>query len=201
MQEKIDSQIFRLITSNLNHSLNYLQYLNSQRANLITINPLIYQQMSDLFLGILTNIQGVLFEKKGETDITDKCYQLLDHILILSQTFYKQKNEQEEKEEILLSQVKSHTIWRSPKLWIRLIQFSFDTNFKQQKEFLSQELQKKDKKTIQNILNEKEVTLMKNTLLTFKYHFKEFKLQSFQNVILDGFTEKYNLYDINEIDF
>ena len=42
---------------------------------------------------------------------------------------------------------------------------------------------------------------MKNTLLTFKYHFKEFKLQSFQNVILDGFTEKYNLYDINEIDF
>ena len=64
LQEKIDSQIFRLITSNLNHSLNYLQYLNSQRANLITINPLIYQQMSDLFLGILTNIQGVLFEKK-----------------------------------------------------------------------------------------------------------------------------------------
>ena len=42
---------------------------------------------------------------------------------------------------------------------------------------------------------------MKNTLLTFKYHFKEFNLQSFQNVILDGFIEKSNLYDFNGIDF
>ena len=42
---------------------------------------------------------------------------------------------------------------------------------------------------------------MKNTLLTFKYHFKEFNIQSLQNVILDGFIQKYNLYEINKVDF
>ena len=116
--ESIDSQIFHLITSNLNNSLNYLQYLNDHRSNLITICPLIYDQMSSLFLGILTNVNNKLVDKKEQVDIKNKCYQLLDSILVLSQTFYKQTNENEEKGELLLSQIKIHTIWGCPTTWI-----------------------------------------------------------------------------------
>jgi hypothetical protein len=201
LRESIDSQIFHLITSNLNNSINYLQYLNDQRSNLITISPLIYDQMSSLLLGILTNVNNKLVDKKEQVDIKNKCYQLLDSILVLSQTFYKQTNENEEKGELLLSQIKIHTIWGCPTTWIQLIQFSFDNQFKKQQELLLNEFKNKDKKTIQKILKEKENNIMKNTLLTFKYHFKEFNIQSLQNVILDGFIQKYNLYEINKVDF
>ena len=80
-----------------------------------------------------------------------------------------------------------HIIWNCPTIWIKLIQFSFDNQFKKQQELLLNELKNKDKKTIQKVLKEKEKNIMKNTLLTFKYHFKEFNIQSLQNVILDGF--------------
>ena len=42
---------------------------------------------------------------------------------------------------------------------------------------------------------------MKNTLITFKYHLINFDLQSLVNEVLDDFIKKYDLYDINEIDF
>ena len=84
LQESIDSQIYHLITFNLNNSLNYLQYLNDHKSNLITISPLIYDQMSSLFLGILTNLNNKLVDKKEQVDIKNKCYQLLDFILVFS---------------------------------------------------------------------------------------------------------------------
>ena len=77
--------------------------------------------MSSLLLGILTNVNNKLSDKKEQVDIKNKCYQLLDSILVLSQTFYKQTNENEEKGELLLSQIKIHTIWGCPKIWINLI--------------------------------------------------------------------------------
>lgn len=202
LKEKIDSQVFSLITSSLNNSLSYLQYLNSKRSNLITISPLIFEQMSFIFLGILTNIQGLLFIEQDEKDIKEKCYRLLDYIIVLSQTFYLQTNEEEEeKGELLLTKVKQHSIWNDTKLWKFLIQFTFKNNFEKQKELIAQDAKKKDKKTIQKILIEKEKSLMKNTLITFKYHLINFELQSLNNSILDNFIEKYNLYDVNDIDF
>lgn len=203
LKETLDEPIYVLISTNLSYSYLYLFHLNNNRSNLLQLNTEIYEQMLSIFYGILTNIQMKLFFDEKKIDMNNlceqekECFKIIDLIIVLSQTFSKNDKETQKKE-FLLEKVQLHPIWKNIAVWKKVILFIFNETFEIQKQPLMKS--KKDKR-FKELMKEKEINVMKNVLITYKYHLNSFNVNFKFDEVLGEFISKYKLHDINEINF
>ena len=187
VKENLDQQTLDLIYSNLEYSKIYMELLNNYRVTNLIIPELMYDQIVLIMRGILTTIQINYINNKN-SKINELELHILNYIIILSQTFYKESEQNKDKKgDLLLEQVKLHSIWQYVEIWKTLIKYSFRKELDSQKPIADQS--KKDR----------EKMIMEIVLTTFKYNLASFGLTNLEDKILKDYIKKYNLSSIKEI--
>lgn len=166
-------KLYQCITLSKNGNLTFLSALNQNRPELLNLHPQIFRIFSRIILSILDRLNSLEMKQL----LQESNLFLLKLILILSQTFYKRKDQNAER--CILSDVISyHSIWGSEEIWKKLIKSVIKYEIGRQKQNVKK--------------NKKKIVL--SVLITYKFTLVNFGLNDFVRIIY----EIGNKYDINE---
>jgi hypothetical protein len=153
----------------------FLAVIDQNRSKLIDLHPQVFRLLSRIILALLDK----LMERGVKSLIKEKKLPIINQIIILSQTFYKEKEENEER--ICLSEIINyHSIWGIKDIWEGIINIAIHEEIERQKSY---------KKTV-TAYNKKLIVL--TVLTTFKFNLKNFNVKCF-NDILYKVGKKYKI--------
>ena len=119
----------RIITST-NGDKRFLAVLDQNRSKLIDLHPQVFRLLSRIIFALLDK----LMELGVKSLLKEGKLSIINQIIILSQTFYKEKEANEER--CCLSEIISyHSIWGLKQVWEGIINFSINEEMERQKLF------------------------------------------------------------------
>ena len=161
----------------------FLRILNNNRSKLIDILPDVYSCFEEIMKGILKKLK-----EKGSMENRELFFETIEYIVILSQTFYTNKKEQnEERRTLLQDDISQEPIWKNEQLWIDMITYHIEID-----------------KVKQNVNFEKDYIIRQNkiinivvpSLTTFLFNMNSFLVGSkITDSVIKQMKEKYNLSD------
>ncbi len=152
--------------NNEQYTMFFLGYLNKIRSKLFNLSNNAYESIKDIFNLILNE------------NLKTKNPEIIEYIIILSQTFYK--NEKDYPRILLQDDIKVHKIFRDKNLWI------INLCLKLNKELKNINLNKKNEKT----------NVIYSALVTYRFNLINFGFND--NEIHDIFVYIFEKYDIKE---
>ena len=174
---------YNYILEDYPYMLFFLRILNKNRSKLIDILPDVYSCFEEIMKGILKKLK-----EKGSMENRELFFETIEYIVILSQTFYTNKKEQnEERRTLLQDDISQEPIWKDEQLWIDMITYHIEID-----------------KVKQNVNFEKDYIIRQNkiinivvpSLTTFLFNMNSFLVGSkITDSVIKQMKEKYNLSD------
>ena len=144
----------------------FLTVIDQNRSKLIDLHPQVFRLLSRIILALLDK----LMVRGAKSLIKEQKLPIINQIIILSQTFYKEKEVNEDR--ICLSEIINyHSIWGIKEIWEGIINIAINEEIERQKSY---------KKTV-TVENKKLIVL--TVLTTFKFNLKNFDVQCFNDVV------------------
>ena len=159
-------KLYERIIASKHGDQRFLQVLDQNRSKLIDLHPQVFRLLSRIMFALLDK----LMELGVKSLLKDDKLHIINQIIILSQTFYKEKETNAER--ICLSEIISyHSIWGLKQIWEGIINFAIHEEIQRQKLF----------KTTITAYNKKVIVL--TVLTTFKFNLKNFNVEHFDDVV------------------
>ena len=184
-QGKLDQNNMKLLLSSNENMLIYLQTLNKHRSKLINLEEAPYSIIKSIMISFIEKLSNEIPLPEEQNVLF---YEVMEYILILSQTFYHNTKENNETKRVLLQDELTYlNIWKNNNLWLFLIFKHIETE--------------KEKKQIALIQKESErETKAKNiyssTVITYEFNMKSLGISKDTiRVIKEECKKKYNLSD------
>lgn len=119
----------QLFLNSKDNMLKYLKILNKNRSKLIDLNESQYTAIKAIFTLFINQLNSEIPTPDQENELF---YEIMEYILILSQTFYHIENTTN-KREIMQDELKYLDIWENVDLWLFLIYKHVDSEVTRQK--------------------------------------------------------------------
>ena len=184
-QGKLDQNNMKLLLSSNENMLIYLQTLNKHRSKLINLEEAPYSIIKSIMISFIEKLSNEIPLPEEQNVLF---YEVMNYIIILSQTFYHNTKENNETKRVLLQDELTYlNIWKNNNLWLFLIFQHIETE--------------KEKKQIALIQKESErETKAKNiyssTVITYEFNMKSLGISKDTiGVIKEECKKKYNLSD------
>ena len=184
-QGKLDQNNMKLLLSSNENMLIYLQTLNKHRSKLINLEEAPYSIIKSIMISFIEKLSNEIPLPEEQNVLF---YEVMNYIIILSQTFYHTTKENNETKRVLLQDELAYlNIWKNNNLWLFLIFQHIETE--------------KEKKQIALIQKESErETKAKNiyssTVITYEFNMKSLGISKDTiGVIKEECKKKYNLSD------
>ena len=181
----LESNNMQLLLSSNENMLIYLQTLNKHRSKLINLEEAPYSIIKKIMISFIHKLSN---EIPSPEDQNVLFYEVMEYILILSQTFYHSTNDNNEIKRVLLQdELTFLNIWKNNNLWLFLIFKHIEAEKKKQKiELIKKEREKEIK--AKNIYS--------STVITYEFNMKSLGISKDTiKVIKEECKKKYNLSD------
>ena len=167
-----------IVSANKDFILYYLKTLNKNRSKLINITERPYKSIEK----IMNQCLDVLLEEQRRNQATPrdmlapgekiKFFEILEFIMILSQTFYCEHG-QGKKKDFLQDDISKHKIWESQQLWVDLVDYHIGTEIAKKKIDNEKNLEEREKRY---------KSTARSTLITFIFNMKSFGLKNADDI-------------------
>ena len=162
--ENILKESMELMFTKKEYILFYLRSLNKNRSKLISIPENVYKSIKETMWKFLELCHEPEY-KNGEIE---QYFEILEFVIILSQTFYLSNPNQTEKR-LLQDEISKHPIWKDTNIWLDIINYHVETE------------KVKQKVADEKNLNERAAkikTIAISTIITFVFNMSSFNLDS-----------------------
>lgn len=175
-------EAYNYILEDYPYMLFFLRILNKNRAKLIDIHLDVYSCFEEIMKGILKKLK-----EKGSKENRELFFETIEYIVILSQTFYTKKQQNEERRTLLQDEISQEPIWKDEQIWIDMITYHIEID-----------------KIKQNVNFEKDYIIRQNSIInivipsltTFLFNMKSFVVgDEITKSVMNKMKEKYNLSD------
>ena len=176
-QAEIDQNLNKILAENEKDFLKYfLDNINKSRAQLLTLSEKGFNNLKYIFTKIILNA------------FNQNDYEIIQYVIILSQTFYKEPLNN--KKILLQDELKNIEIFKLNQTWKILIENNIN------KEIINQKINENEINNEENKLKLQNIIF--SILITFKFNMESFDFdKEKQNQILKEILDKYNLKDEN----
>ena len=118
-QGKLDQNNMKLLLSSNENMLIYLKTLNKHRSKLINLEEAPYSIIKSIMISFIEKLSNEIPLPEEQNVLF---YEVMEYILILSQTFYHNTKENNETKRVLLQDELTYlNIWKNNNLWLFLI--------------------------------------------------------------------------------